>query len=91
MPRLVVAGAVKLLLFLGTRRSETLNMRWPDVDEHAKTWTVPGMFRKGGRTHVVPLPPLALGILKDLGPVTGKAPWVFVGKRGASLANNPAR
>ncbi len=91
VPRLVVAGAVKLLLLLGTRRSETLNMRWSDVDEHAKTWTVPGMFRKGGRTHVVPLPPLALAILKDLRPVTGKAPWVFVGKRGASLANNPAR
>jgi len=91
VPRLVVAGAVKLLLLLGTRRSETLNMRWSDVDDHAKTWAVPGMFRKGGRAHVVPLPTLALDILKDLRPVTGKAPWVFVGKRGASLANNPAR
>ncbi len=91
VPRLVVAGAVRLLLLLGTRRSETLNMRWSDLDEHARTWTVPGMFRKGGRTHVVPLPPLALSILKDLRPVSGKALWVFVGKRGASLANNPAR
>lgn len=90
-PRLVVAGAVKLLLLLGTRRSETLNMRWSDVDEHAQTWTVPGMFRKGGRTHVVPLPPLALRILGDLRPISGTTPWVFVGKRGASLANNPAR
>jgi integrase len=78
VPRLVVASAVKLLLLLGTRRSETLNMRWADVDEHAKTWTVPGMFRKGGRAHVVPLPPLALGVVKDLRPVTGKGPWVFV-------------
>jgi integrase len=49
------------------------------------------MFRKGGRTHVVPLPPLALRILADLRPVSGGTPWVFVGKRGASLANNPAR
>ncbi len=86
-----MAGAVRLLLLLGTRRSETFNMRWSDVDEHARTWTVPGMFRKGGRTRVVPLPPLALGILKDLRPISGKAPWVFVGKRGASLANNPGR
>jgi integrase len=91
VPRLVVASAVKLLLLLGTRRSETLNMRWSDVDERAQTWTVPGMFRKGGRTHVVPLPSLALQILKDLRPLTAEAPWVFVGKRGASLANNPAR
>jgi len=91
VPRLVVAGAVKLLILLGTRRSETLNMRWSDVDERAQTWTVPGMFRKGGRTHVVPLPPLALNILKDLRPTSGETPWVFVGRRGASLANNPAR
>jgi integrase len=90
-PRLVLAAAVKLLLLLGTRRSETLNMRWADIDERAHTWTVPGMFRKGGRTHVVPLPPLALHILADLRPISGDTPWVFVGKRGASLANNPAR
>jgi integrase len=90
-PGLVVAGAIKLLLLLGTRRGETLNMRWTDLDMHAQTWTVPGMFRKGGRTHVVPLPPQALRILADLRPVTGETPWVFVGKRGASLANNPAR
>jgi integrase len=90
-PRFVVAGAVKLLLLLGTRRSETLNMRWSDIDERAQTWTIPGAFRKGGRTHVVPLPHLALRILGDLRPVSGATPWVFVGKRGASLANNPAR
>jgi integrase len=90
-PRLVIAGAVKLLLLLGTRRSETLNMRWSDIDERAQTWTVPGAFRKGGRTHVVPLPPLALRLLTDLRPISGATPWVFVGKRGASLANNPSR
>jgi integrase len=90
-PRLVIAGAVKLLLLLGTRRSETLNMRWSDIDERAQTWTVPGAFRKGGRTHVVPLPPLALRLLTDLRPISGTTPWVFVGKRGASLANNPSR
>ena len=92
VPRLAVASAVKLLLLLGTRRSETLNMRWEDIDERAQTWTVPGAFRKGGRTHVVPLPPLALRILADLRrECEGGGSWVFAGKRGASLANNPAR
>lgn len=66
-------------------------MRWADIDERAETWTVPGMFRKGGRTDVIPLPPAALRILADLRPVSGDTPWVFVGRRGASLANNPAR
>jgi integrase len=91
VPRHVVAAAVKLLLLLGTRRGETLNMRWADIDERAQTWTVPGMFRKGGRTHVVPLPPLALRVLMDLRAVSGDGPWVFVGRRGAPLGSNPAR
>jgi integrase len=91
VPRHVVAAAVKLLLLLGTRRGETLNMRWPDIDERAQTWTVPGMFRKGGRTHVVPLPPLALQVLMDLRAVSDEAPWVFVGRRGAPLGSNPSR
>lgn len=91
VPRLAVAGAIKLLLLLGTRRGETLNMRWADIDQHAGTWTIPGMYRKGGRTHVVPLPPLALRILEDLRPISGATEWVFAGKRGASLANNPFR
>jgi integrase len=91
VPRNVVAAAVKLLLLLGTRRGETLNMRWADIDERAQTWTVPGMFRKGGRTHVVPLPPLALRVLIDLRAVSDDGPWVFVGRRGAPLRSNPAR
>jgi integrase len=91
VPRHVVAAAVKLLLLLGTRRGETLNMRWADIDERAQTWTVPGMFRKGGRTHVVPLPPLALRVLIDLRAVADDGPWVFVGRRGAPLGSNPAR
>ena len=54
-----------------------LNMRWSDIDDRAQTWTVPGMYRKGGRTHVVPLSPLALRILEDLRPIGGAKEWVF--------------
>ena len=50
------------------------------------------IFRKGGRTHVVPLPHLALGRLKNLRPVAGKAPWVFATPRrrqpGSRLASH---
>jgi integrase len=73
-PRLVLTGAVKLLLLLGTRRSETLNMRWADIDERAQTWTVPGMFRKGGRTHVIPLPRLPRASSPTSDPSAGTLP-----------------
>jgi integrase len=61
-----VAGVVKALLLLGQRSSETIEMRRSDLDLAAKTWTIPGQFRKGGRTHVVPLSAAALHMIGDL-------------------------
>jgi integrase len=61
-----VAGAVKALLLLGQRSSETIEMRRSDLDLAARIWTIPGQFRKGGRTHVVPLSPIALQMMGDL-------------------------
>ena len=61
-----VAGAVKALLLLGQRSSETIEMRRSDLDLAARTWTIPGTFRKGGRTHVVPLSSTALQMIGDL-------------------------
>jgi integrase len=58
-----VSGVVKALLLLGQRSSETIQMRRIDLDLVAKTWTIPGSFRKGGRSHFVPLSPLAVEIL----------------------------
>ena len=47
----MVAGAVKLLLLLGTRRSETLNMRWADIDEQHRPGQCPECSaRAAGRT-----------------------------------------
>ncbi|MBN2370136.1 MAG: tyrosine-type recombinase/integrase [Vicinamibacteria bacterium] len=88
---LVVAAAVRTLLLLGTRRTETLRMRWQDLDLNAGTWVIPGEFRKGGRTHVVPLPRSAIRIVLGLRGVTDHTPLVFSGDRGASIVANPAR
>jgi integrase len=41
-------------------------MRRSDLDLGAKTWTIPGQFRKGGRTHVVPLSAVALQLIGNL-------------------------
>jgi integrase len=71
-----VAGVVKALLLLGQRSSETIEMRRSDLDLAAKTWTIPGQFRKGGRTHVVPLSAVALHMIGDL---SAKVDRVFEG------------
>ncbi len=56
----------QLLLLLGQRRQETANMRWADLDLEEGTWNIPSDSTKAGRGHVVPLPPLALEIIKRL-------------------------
>jgi integrase len=82
----VVAGAVKLLLLLGQRSSETALMRWRDVDLEARPplWTIPGEFRKGGRAHAVPLSPQAARVIEALQRSTGTQERVF---HGLSVAN----
>ena len=52
-------------------------MRWADLDLDARNWTLPAEATKAGRTHVVPLAPLALDILKAMPrkvDTSGKAP-----------------
>jgi integrase len=63
-----VAAAVRALLLLGQRSTETVEMRWADLDLHGATpaWTIPGDFRKGDRLHVIPLSPFFVGILEAL-------------------------
>jgi integrase len=74
-----VAAAVKILLLLGQRSTETLEMRWSDLDLEADipVWTIPGRFRKGHRLHVVPVPPLAAMILNRLRQTKGDKTRVF--------------
>jgi integrase len=70
---------VKMLLLLGQRSTETLEMRWSDLDLTAEipAWTIPGRFRKGHRLHVVPLAPFTSTILAELRAITGDKTRVF--------------
>jgi len=71
-----VAAVVKTLLLLGQRSSETIEMRRSDLDLAARVWTIPGQFRKGGRTHVIPLSSSALTMIGNL---SAKVDRVFEG------------
>jgi integrase len=54
----------RFVLVTGQRRDEAARMRWVDVDLDAGTWTLPAPATKAKRVHVVPLAPLAAGILQ---------------------------
>jgi integrase len=70
-----------MLLLLGLRKSELLAARWTDVDEAARTITIPQT--KTGEAHILPLPAAALDILAAL-PSRGKSEWIFPSERRAS-------
>lgn len=55
----------KMALATGQRREEIAQMRWADIDEAERTWTLSSEMTKAGRSHVVPLSPLALQILGE--------------------------
>lgn len=71
----LMGAMFKLRLITAQRGGEISHMRWPDID--GDWWTIPGEYSKNGRTHRVPLSPLALTILDEIRPVTGKQEWVF--------------
>jgi integrase len=55
----------KMALATGQRRDEVAGMRWQDIDDAERTWTLPSEMTKAGRVHVVPLSPLAIEILAE--------------------------
>lgn len=70
---IVKATYVRLLMLLALRRGEAYRARWEDIDLDGRTWTIPTQNRKirGDRKHlvpdlVVPLPDLAVEMLRDL-------------------------
>jgi integrase len=74
----------QLAMLTGQRRDEIGRMRWADVDVDAKLWTLPAEATKAGRTHAVPLAPVAVEILKALprkagtnGSISRPSAWVF--------------
>jgi len=69
------APFVQLLLVTGQRRAEVSDMQWAEINLDAALWTIPGDRMKGRVAHEVPLPGVALDIIKSLPRFTG--PYVF--------------
>jgi integrase len=73
---------LRMCLITGQRRTEVAEMRWADLDLEAKTWTIPADHNKSGRTHVVPLSPMAVDILAGL-------PRKTLTEKNGSTRNSP--
>lgn len=58
------ARALEFAILTAARTSEVLGAKWEEIDQTAKTWTVPGVRMKGGKEHRVPLTDRAIAIIK---------------------------
>jgi integrase len=66
----------QLLLLLGARRGEVASMKWAQLDLQRGLWRLPPMATKTNAEHLVPLPPLAVEILRQIPRIDG-SPLVF--------------
>lgn len=57
---------VQLLILTGQRRGEVSGMRWSELDFDNGLWTLPAKRTKNASSHIVPLAPLAIDILKSV-------------------------
>lgn len=76
---------VQLLLLTGTRRNETGEMVWSELD--GTVWTIPGARTKNSLEHVVPLPPAAIEILAAVPRIAGRPGYVFT-RNGSTPASD---
>ncbi len=84
----VVRAALRLAPMLLLRPGELRHAQWVEIDLETRTWTVPAERMKRekagkqfGAPHIVPLPPQAVDVFRDLFPLTGRSQWVFRGER----------
>lgn len=85
----VGARALEFVIITAARSGEARGAKWKEIDEAARTWTVPGERMKTGRPHIVPLCDRALEILVTMQPLRDLAGgYIFPGiKHGRPLSD----
>ena len=68
--------AIRMLILTGARRNEVGHMRWLEIDEDRRLWTLPAARTKNAREHAIPLSPHAWALI-EARPRFADCPFVF--------------
>ncbi len=77
---IITKTATYLIMYTGVRTQELRFARWQDIDLDKAMWEVPAEHMKMRRPHKVPLSRQVISLLKQLQPITGHYPLVFIGR-----------
>jgi integrase len=58
-------GIIELLALTGQRRNEVARLRWDELDEKTRIWSIPGSRTKNKKTHMVHLSEQAWQVVKN--------------------------
>jgi len=78
----VTRCALKLAPMVFVRPGELRQAEWAEVDLEAAEWRIPAEKMKMRSKHIVPLSRQAVGVLRELQPLTGGGRFVFPSERG---------
>lgn len=81
-----VANAIRLLVLMGSRKTEVLSAKWDQIDLERGTWTKQAHSTKQRKMEYLPISSLVLEILKKM-KVQADSPFLFPGK----LSNQPLK
>lgn len=70
---------LKMIIATGQRPGEVRQIEWKEIQ--GDQWVVPAEKSKNGLVHVVPLPPIAMGIIEQMKGITSMGQYVFPGRR----------
>jgi integrase len=82
---LVVSAGLKIMALCFPRPGELRHAEWAEIDLEAATWTIPAERTKMRRPHVIPLPPQAVAIFRELHKATGHRRLAFPGMRNPNI------
>ena len=75
--------ALKLQFVTVQRKGEVIGVAQSEFDlKEEKVWVLPPERAKNGKTHRVPLPPLAVSLIEEAQALAGYSQWLFPSPRG---------
>ncbi|UYP73496.1 tyrosine-type recombinase/integrase [Pantoea dispersa] len=77
---IITKNATKLVMLTGVRTQEMRFATWDEVDLEKGLWEIPADRMKMRRPHIVPLSTQVIELFRQLKPITGNYPYVFIGR-----------